>query len=83
MARYIDVATIHFSKEEAGGVPDAARNVFDQFRRACNRLDGTGVDLIRNRFPGGTGMVRATCPRSGRDRDSALQDTCTPVLRES
>jgi hypothetical protein len=56
MARYIHVATIRCSKEEAGGVPDTARNVSDQFRRACNRLDGTGVGLIRNRFPGGTGM---------------------------
>jgi predicted amidohydrolase len=46
VARYIDVATIHFSCEEAGGASDGARRVLEQFRRACDRLDGTGVDLV-------------------------------------
>ena len=40
MARYIDVATTHFSdpfqQKRSRGVADAARSVFDQFRRACN-----------------------------------------------
>jgi hypothetical protein len=46
MARYIDVATIHFSSEEAEGAPDGTQNVLEQLRRACDWLDGTGVDLV-------------------------------------
>ena len=46
MARYVDVATIHFNIEASCGSPGAQESALSQFQRAAKLLDGTGVNLV-------------------------------------
>jgi predicted amidohydrolase len=44
MARFVNIATIHFQVSELGNDPQ--QTALNQFRDAEARLDGTGVDLV-------------------------------------
>jgi predicted amidohydrolase len=45
MARHIDLACIHFNMPDSGGEP-GRESAMDQWSAACERLDGTGIELV-------------------------------------
>ena len=46
MAKFVNVSTVHFQITAQRGSPGALESVLAQFKNACTRLDGTGVDLV-------------------------------------
>ncbi|MCF6176798.1 MAG: carbon-nitrogen hydrolase family protein [Victivallaceae bacterium] len=46
MAKFVNIASVHFQITAERGVPDAQQKVLEQFAEATERLNGTGVDLL-------------------------------------
>lgn len=46
MAKFINIATVHFKIEAERGALDVQRKVLEQFKYATDRLDDTGLDLL-------------------------------------